>query len=94
MLNVHGGAGTASVRGMLAPPRLNTGFLVRGNDELIVFQGLIFPSAGVQIQEASSFVSELGVARKDPTAVIPRPNSVLMQPTPNGAATNGSHQPV
>ena len=64
MFNVHGGAGTASVRGVLAPPRLNAGFLIRGNDELVVFQGLIFPATGVQVQEAAGFVSELGARGK------------------------------
>src|SRR5947207_2161427 len=58
MFNVHGVAGSTSVRGVLAPPRLNAGLLIRGNDELIVFQWLIFPSAGVQVQEASGFVGE------------------------------------
>ena len=49
VFDAHGGAGAASAGGVLAPPRLNTGFLIGRNDELIVFQGFSLPFPGIEV---------------------------------------------
>ena len=77
---------------MFATACLNAGFLVGRDHELIVLQRFTFPSAGVQIEYAAGFVSEVGIAWEDPTTVVPGPNGVLMQPAPKRAATEGSNQ--
>jgi hypothetical protein len=59
---------------------------------VIIRRARHFPIRGRTDPGGVQLCQRIGVARKDPTAVIPQPNSVLMQPTPNGAATNGSHQ--
>jgi hypothetical protein len=69
---------------VLAAPRLNAGFLICGNNELIVFQGLTFPFAGIQIQHASGFVGKVGIPRENPTPVIPGTDGILMEPAPIG----------
>src|SRR5215469_1940808 len=46
----------------------------------------------VQIENATSFVGKVGITREDPTAVIPGPNGILMQPAPKRAAADGRHQ--
>ena len=71
---------------------LDAGFLVGGDHKLVVLKRRAFPSACIQIEYAASFVGEVGIARKDPTPVVPGPNGVLVQPAPKRAATDRSHQ--
>jgi len=92
MLDMHDCARATSLRRVLAAPRLNAGLLICGNDELIIYQADAFPIAGIQNQEAASFVGKVGITREDPTPVIPGADGVLMQPAPNGTATDRSHQ--
>ena len=63
---------------MLAAAGLNAGLFIGGDDEFVVLQRAALPLAGVQIQYAPGLGGEIRIAREDPTAVIPRANSVLM----------------
>jgi len=92
VLYLHRATRAAGASGMFASPGLNAGFFVRGDHELIILQRLPFPCASIQIENAAGFVGKVGIAREDPTAVIPGPNGILMQPAPQGAAADGSHQ--
>ena len=92
VLDLHRFPRAASASGMFAPPGLNAGFLVGGDHELIILQGLAFPLAGIQIQDAAGFFGKVGIAWEDPATVVPGANGVLMQPAPKRAATDGSHQ--
>ena len=92
VLDLHRATRAAGASGVFAAPGLNAGFLVGGDHELIIFQRLTFPMAGIQIEYATGFVGKVGIAREDPTAVIPGSNGVLMQPAPKRAAADGSHQ--
>lgn len=92
VLYLHRATRAAGAGRMFASPGLNAGFFVRGDHELIILQGLPFPCAGIQIENATGFVGKVGIAREDPTAVIPGPNGILMQPAPKCAAADGSHQ--
>ena len=49
VFDAHSGAGATSARGMLAPSRLNAGFLIGRNDELIVFQGFSLPLPSIEV---------------------------------------------
>jgi len=92
VLYLHRATRAASASGMFAPPGLNAGFLVGGDHELIILQGVAFPLAGIQIQDAAGFFGKVGIAWEDPATVVPGANGVLMQPAPKRAAADGSHQ--
>lgn len=72
--------------GMEAASSLNAGLFIGGDDKLVLSERLVIPGAGIQVENAAGLGGEVGVARKDPGAVIPRANGVLMEPTPNRAA--------
>jgi hypothetical protein len=102
MLEPHGSAGGRWQTGLLTASRLNTGFFICGDDELrtmqgfplqgFPLQGFPLPDAGVEIENASGFVSEVGIPRKDPTSMLPRTNGVGTEPTPEcGAADLGGY---
>jgi len=61
---------------------LNAGLFIGGDHEFIVLQWLFLPLAGIEIQYAAGFGSEVRVAGKYPAAVVPRPNGVFVQPAP------------
>ena len=82
MLDMHGSAGTATLRGVFAAAGLNAGLFIGGDDEFIVLQRLVLPLAGVEIQYAPGLGGEVWVARENPAAVVPGPNGVFMQPAP------------
>ena len=92
VLDLHRAAGSAGASGVFAAPCLDAGLLVGRDHELIIFQRLTFPLAGIQIEYAAGFVSEVGIPWKDPTTVVPGSNGVLMQPAPKRTAADGSHQ--
>ena len=92
VLDVHRSTRSAVLGGMLAAAGLNAGFFIGGDHELIVLQRSVLPLAGVEIQHAPGLGCELWVPREDPTAVIPRPQGIFMQPTPQRAAADRGHQ--
>jgi len=92
MLDVHGSAWTTALRGMLAATGLNAGLFIGGDHEFIILQRPVLPLTGVEIQHAPGFGGEVRVTGEDPTTVVPRPNGIFMQPTPQGAATDRGHQ--
>ena len=77
---------------MFAAPGLDAGLLIGGDHEFICFQRLAVPFASVQVEDAASLDCELRIAGKDPTAVIPGPNGILMKPAPDGAIGNRGDQ--
>src|SRR5215831_657629 len=92
VLHLHGTTRPACASGVFAAAGLNAGFLVRRNHEFIIFQRFVFPYAGIQIENAAGFAGKVGIAWEDPTAVIPGPNGILVQPAPKRAAADRSHQ--
>jgi hypothetical protein len=82
VLDVHRSTRSAVLGGMPAAAGLNAGFFIGGDHELIILQRSVLPLAGVEIQHAPGLGGEVGVPREDPTAVIPRPQGIFMQPTP------------
>jgi hypothetical protein len=47
---------------MLAPPGLDAGFLVCRDHELVILQRLVFPVAGVSVENAAGFIRKVGIA--------------------------------
>lgn len=79
-------------RGMLAAAGLDAGFFVSGEDEFIVLEGFAVPRSFIKVEQAAGLADEVGVARKDPTAVVPGANGVLVQPPPDGAFRDAGDQ--
>ena len=92
VLDVHGSARPAALCGMLATAGLNAGLFIGGDHEFIILQRPVLPLAGIEIQHLPGLGGEVRVTGEDPTAVVPRPNGIFMQPTPQGAATDRGHQ--
>ena len=92
VFDVHGRTGSAVLGGMFAAAGLNAGLLIGGDDELILLEGTALPLARIQVQHATGLGSEIWIARKYPTAVIPRPNRIFMEPSPQSAATHRRDQ--
>lgn len=70
---------------------LDAGFLIGRKHEVIGFQGLAFPLPGVEVEDASRLLGELGVAREYPGAVMPRADGVLVNPAPHGFIADGGN---
>src|ERR1700687_21185 len=75
---------------MDAATGLNAGLFIGGDHEFIGLQRLALPLAAIQIQQATSLFGKVWILREDPTTVIPRADSVLMQPAPKRTAADGS----
>jgi len=85
-------AGLWGQRRMLAAAGLNAGLFVGGDHEFIVPEGFAVPAPLIEIEDATRLAGEVGVAREDPTAVVPRANGVLVEPAPNGASRNAGDE--
>jgi hypothetical protein len=77
---------------MAARSGLNAGLFIGRQDKLILLQALSLPEPLVKVKEAPCFERKVGIARKDPTAVLPRTNGILVEPAPDGALTDAGHQ--
>ena len=77
---------------MEAASSLDAGLFVGGDDEIVLSKRLTIPGAAIQVENAAGLGGEVWVARKDPSAVIPRANGVLMEPAPDRAAGDGGDQ--
>ena len=85
MLHFHGVMGTGLVRSRgCAAPGLDAGLFIGREHKFILAQRLILPDSLIKVQEAAGFGGKIRIARKNPTAVLPRPNGVLVQPAPDG----------
>ena len=76
---------------MLAASGLNAGFFISTQNKVLVAKGLSIPEAMIKIQDATRLGCKQRVSRKDPRAVPPRADSVLVQPAPDGALADGGH---
>lgn len=77
---------------MLAVPGLNACLFVQTHDEVINPQREAAPDAFVQIEDRAGFGSEVGVARENPAAMLPRPKSIAAEPAPQCRAADLSNE--
>ena len=77
---------------MLAPSGLNAGLFIGTQNKILFAKGLCIPEAMIQVQDTAGLGCKQGVTRKDPAAVSPRTDSVLVQPAPDGALADGGYQ--
>jgi len=58
----------------------------------ILAQRPTLPAPLVQVQQAPGLGLKIGIARKDPAAVLPRADGILVQPTPDRAVADARHK--
>ena len=92
VFNSHGLARLWRQRLMFSEARLDAGLFVRTENELIGPEFTAFPEALVEIQKSAGFLFEVWVARKDPAAVLPRTDGVLVKPAPYCGVAERSRQ--
>lgn len=71
---------------------LDTGLFICGENKFVIFEWTSIPHLLVQIEDGTGFLSELGVARKNPGSVLPGADGIFVEPPPHGAATDGGDQ--
>ena len=92
VLNKHRTIRRRRQRCMVAPAGLDAGLFVSGDDKFVTAERLAIPAARIQIQYSPGLGGKGRVTRKDPAAVTPRTNRVLMEPPPDGAARDTGNQ--
>src|SRR5579859_1341341 len=73
---------------MFAPAGLNAGLFIRTQHEITRSQGLILPTAPVELQDATGLAGESRVAREYPVTMPPRSQCILAEPTPERRAAD------
>src|SRR5438128_601723 len=73
-LYAHSLLGLGRQSGVQTDASLDTGFFVSRNHEIILCQSLAFPKPLIEIQDSLGFGLKVRIARKDPTAMLPRTN--------------------
>jgi len=92
MFDLHRQAWLWRHRFMQPTAGLDAGLLVGREHEFIGVQLLSLPLMLIQIEDPTRFESEMGVAWKNPTAMLPRTNGVLVEPSPERRAAQLSDQ--
>ena len=89
VLDFHRPAGSCGQRPSFSAACLDAGLFIGGENELLGAEFTALPDALVQIQDPSGLGFKIGISRKDPAAVLPRPDGILAQPSPDGGITQG-----
>lgn len=79
---------------MFSAAGLNAGLFIGAQNKILFAKGLPIPEAMIQIQDAAGLGRKQRVSRKNPAAESPRTDRVLVEPAPDGALADGSHQPA
>jgi len=94
VLYPHRSAGGRWQSGLFTGSRWNAGFLIRGDDEFRTMEGFPLPEPGIEIEDAPGFESEIRIAGKNPTPVLPRTKGIGTQPTPECRAADLGDYPL
>jgi hypothetical protein len=92
MLYVHGTMGGGRHGWLFPAPGLDAGLLIGGNDVVVSAQWNAVPDAFVQVEDRTSFVCKVGIAREDPASMLPRAKCIAAEPTPQRGATDVGDQ--
>src|SRR5437660_4914547 len=92
MLHLHGLMGLGWLAGMDAGSGLDAGLFVGREHKFILAQRLILPDSLIKVQQATGFGGKVRIPRENPATVLPRPNSVLAKPAPDGRIADAGHQ--
>ena len=92
VFHLQGRPSERGIGGMTARSRLDAGFLIGAQDELIILKSTPIPHPVVKVQDSAGLAGEVGIARKDPRPVSPGSDGILMEPAPYGAIADGSDE--
>lgn len=92
VLDSHGQTGLCVQRGVFPGARLEAGLLVRTDHEFVCPKPTALPEALVEVQDSPGFLLEIGISGKNPAAVLPGTDGVLVEPSPNGGVADGRGQ--
>ena len=92
MLNTHRSAWLRRQSPMAPEPGLNAGLLIGREHELIIGQWVPLPYALVEVKNSPCLGGEFQIAREYPASMLPRANSILMEPTPDGCVPDTGDQ--
>ena len=73
---------------MTSLPSLDTRLFIRAQNKFVIFKLMSVPNLLVKIEDLSSLESELGIPRKDPGSMLPRPDGIFIEPSPYGATAD------
>ena len=61
---------------------MNTCLFVKAHHKIVGAQWNALPDAFIQIEDRTSFGSEVGIAREDPASMLPRAQGIAAEPAP------------
>lgn len=93
VLNFHDRARLSRQGGMNARSRLDTGLLIGRENKFVIFKRSTLPDAFIEVENTPGLGGKVRVARKDPTAVLPRTDRIFVEPAPDRAVTDGCDNP-
>ncbi len=73
---------------LFAASGLDARFLVRRHKEVIIAQWSAFPNAVVEIEDGAGCGRKIGIAREDPTSMLPGAEGIATEPAPQGGAAD------
>lgn len=94
VLDFHHRPRLRGIAQVLAAPGLNAGLFIGAQNKLLLAKRLSIPNAMIQVQDTAGLGCKQRVSRKNPAAVSPRTDSVLVEPAPDGALADGGYQPA
>ncbi len=92
VLDSHRQTGLCIPGRMFPGARLDAGLLVRADHEFVCPEPTALPDALVEVQDPPGFVLEVRVSGKDPAAMLPRTDGILVEPSPDGGVADGRGQ--
>ena len=90
MFHLHRLARLGWIGRMATATRLNARFFIGRQNKFVILKGLTIPCPVIEIQNPASFFGKLRIPGKNPRAVTPGTNSILMEPSPYRAIAHGS----
>jgi len=94
VFDAHRAARSRWQGGLLTPSGLNAGFLICRDHEFRTMEGFALPEPGIEIEDAPGLASEIRIAGKNPTPMLPGTKGVGTEPTPQGRATDLGDDPL
>ena len=73
---------------LFATAGLNAGLFIRRDHKVISAQCSAFPNPMIQIEDRTGLGGKIGIPRKDPASMLPRPKGIATEPAPQRGATD------
>jgi hypothetical protein len=73
-------------------PSLDTGLLIGTQNKFIVFELFPVPNPLIEVKDSPGFFGKLRISGENPGTMLPRFNSILIQPSPHRTIADRSHK--